>query len=72
MDAGQLRKLLAGVPDDRPVLINVNEPIEISQWTVQRLRDRNRNVDYVETEKDYPVSRARVLEDCVALYTRGT
>ena len=72
MDAGQLRKLLAGVPDDRPVLINVNEPIEISQWTVQRLRDRNRNVDYVETEKDYPVSRVRVLEDCVALYTRGT
>lgn len=70
MNAGQIKRLLSRVPDKLPVCIQVNEPIEISQWTVQRLRDRCRYVDYVETERDYAVADYRLLEDCLVLYTR--
>ena len=68
MDAGQLIKLLSGADRQLPVLVVIGVPIEISQETVERLRERNRYVDYVETEKDYPLARIQVLDDCVALY----
>lgn len=70
MDVGQIRALMSDVPDNFPVSVRINQPIEITPKAVEQIRDSDLQIQYAKTDKYYDISDFRLFPEELVFYTR--